>query len=670
MRKVKTADKYKPTFYMPPKVSYDWVKNPVITKPPVWCSVDLRDGNQALIDPMSLETKLEFFKLLVDIGFKEIEVGFPASSDTEYNFIRALIEKDMIPEDVTIQVLTQAREHIIKKTFEAVKGAPKAIVHLYNSTSVEQREQVFKKSKEQIKKIAVDGAKLLKKLADETEGNFMFEYSPESFSQTEPEYALEVCNAVLDVWKPSAKNKVIINLPSTVQVAMPHVFAAQIEYMSKNLKYRKDVVLSVHPHNDRGTGVSDAEFGILAGADRVEGTIFGNGERTGNVDLVTVALNMMTHGVDSGLDFSNIMEIREAYENYTGMKVHERTPYAGDLVFTAFSGSHQDAISKGMTYLSEGKTGKRWDVPYLPIDPKDVGREYESDVIRINSTSGKGGVAFVLKNQFGYSLPQAMREEVGYLIKGVSDRRHQELQPKEIKDIFKENYVLPRTVFDIRECHFKQENGIKAIVTISEKKGDYTFTAQGNGRLDAVSNAIKTYFGINYLLTVYEEHAISRGSSSKAAAYVGIAQNDKMYWGVGVDEDIIKASIAALVSAVNRLAAEQHITEGREERIVEILSFIQTHYEEATLDMIAEEFHLSKPYLSKYIKEKAGLTFQDVVKEERLKRAEALLKETDLSIENVAAEVGYENVEHFNRLFKKKHGVTPVQFRKAAQKTL
>ncbi|MDE5588351.1 MAG: 2-isopropylmalate synthase [Acetatifactor sp.] len=664
MSKVKVKEKYRKSYHMPPEVTYDWVRKDSIDKAPVWCSVDLRDGNQALIDPMSLEDKLEFFKLLVEIGFKEIEVGFPASSDTEYNFIRALIERDMIPDDVTIQVLTQAREHIIRKTFEAVKGAPHAVVHLYNSTSVEQREQVFKRDKEAIKKLAVDGAALLKKLAEETEGNFTFEYSPESFSQTEVDYALEVCNAVLDVWKPDAEHKAIINLPTTVQVAMPHVFACQIEYMHKHLKYRKNVVLSVHPHNDRGCGVSDAEFGILAGADRVEGTLFGNGERTGNVDLVTVALNMMCHGVDSGLDFSHIMKIREEYERFTGMRVHERTPYAGDLVFTAFSGSHQDAISKGMTWLKEGKSGKRWDVPYLPIDPADVGREYESDVIRINSVSGKGGVAFVLKQQFGYSLPAAMKEEVGYLVKGVSDRRHQELLPAEIFAIFEENYIAPRSVFRIPECHFKQEDGIRAEVTIEQGEVKRVIRASGNGRLDAVSNAIKTFFGMSYQLSVYEEHAISKGSSSKAAAYVGIMCDGQLYWGVGVDEDIIKASIAALASAANKLAAEQHITSGREERIVEIISYIQNDYKNVTLETLSEEFHLSKPYLSKYIKEKAGMTFQDVVKKERMKKARTMLRETGHTVETVAAEVGYENVEHFNRLFKKTYGMTPVQYRK------
>ncbi len=664
MEQTAISQKYGKTYHMPPEITYDWVQKESIEKPPVWCSVDLRDGNQALIDPMPLEDKLEFFRLLVEIGFKEIEVGFPASSDTEYNFIRALIERDMIPDDVTIQVLTQAREHIIRKTFEAVKGAPHAVVHLYNSTSVEQREQVFKKDKDAIRQLAVDGALLLKQMADETEGNFTFEYSPESFSQTEPEYALEVCNAVLDVWQPDAGHKAIINLPSTVQVAMPHVFACQIEYMHKHLKYRDNVILSVHPHNDRGCGVSDAEFGILAGADRVEGTLFGNGERTGNVDLVTVALNMMSHGVDSGLDFSHIMKIRQEYERFTGMKVHERVPYAGDLVFTAFSGSHQDAISKGMTWRNEGKSGARWDVPYLPIDPEDVGREYESDVIRINSVSGKGGVAFVLKQQFGFSLPAAMREEVGYLVKGVSDRRHQELHPSEILDIFKENYITPRKVFDIPECHFKQEKGIQAEVTIVQNGEKRVIKAGGNGRLDAVSNAIKTLFGISYQLAVYEEHAISKGSSAKAAAYVAVICDGRYYWGVGVDEDIIKASIAALTSSANKLATEQHITEGREERIVEIISFIKNDYENVTLDTLSEAFHLSTPYLSKYIREKSGLTFQELVRKERMRKARALLRETNQTIETIAAEVGYENVEHFNRLFKKNYGITPVQYRR------
>lgn len=649
---------------MPPVVTYDWVTKDYIDKAPIWCSVDLRDGNQALVEPMGLSEKLEYFKMLIEIGFKEIEVGFPAASDTEYQFIRALIERNMIPDDVTIQVLTQAREHIIKKTFEAVKGAPHAIVHLYNSTSVAQREQVFKKDKEEVKKIAVDGAVLLKSLADETEGNFTFEYSPESFPGTEVDYAVEVCNAVLDIWKPSPDRKVIINIPTTVQIAMPHVFATQIEYIHKNLKYRDSVLISVHPHNDRGCGISDAEMGVLAGADRVEGTLFGNGERTGNVDLVTVAMNMFCHGVEPGLDFSRISKIRETYEILTGMKVHERTPYAGDLVFTAFSGSHQDAISKGMAWREEGKSGERWDVPYLPIDPADVGREYESDVIRINSQSGKGGVAFILKQNFGIDVPDKMREEVGYLVKGVSDRKHQELAPGEIYQIFEDHYVCPRSVFHIADYSFKQaEDGIAAQVTIEQNKERRVIETTGNGRLDAVSNAIKLYFGITYELNVYEEHAVSRGSSSKAAAYVGIMNQGNMFWGVGIDEDIMASSIEALVSAANKLAASQNVKEGREERIVDIMKYVQNHYYDVTLEDLAESFNLSKPYLSRYIRQKSGMTFQEAVKKARLKRARKMLKESNQTVESIAETVGYETVEHFNRLFKKTYNMTPGQYR-------
>ncbi len=662
------AQKYGKSYFMPPVTTYDWVKKDTIDKAPIWCSVDLRDGNQALIEPMSLEEKLQFFEMLVKIGFKEIEVGFPAASETEYNFIRALIERNMIPEDVTIQVLTQAREHIIKKTFEAVKGAPHAIIHLYNSTSVAQREQVFRKSKEEVKQIAVDGAKLLKKLADETDGNFTFEYSPESFPGTEVDYALDVCNAVLDVWKPVKENKVIINIPTTVQIAMPHVFACQVEYFHKNLKYRDAVNISVHPHNDRGCGVSDAELGVLAGADRVEGTLFGNGERTGNVDIITVAMNMICHGVESGLDFTNITEIREVYETLTGMKVYERTPYAGDLVFTAFSGSHQDAISKGMAWWKEGKSDGRWDVPYLPIDPQDLGREYESDVIRINSQSGKGGIAFILKQNFGMSLPDKMKEEVGYLMKSVSDKKHSELAPSDVYQIFKDNYIDQREIFNIPECHFKQvEGGITAEVTIEQNKERRVIETSGNGRLDAVSNAVKLYFGISYELSVYEEHAVSRGSSSKAAAYVGIVKDGKMYWGVGIDEDIIKSSIAALVSAGNKLAQSENIKEGREERIVDIMNYVRNHYKDVTLDDLSDNFNLSKPYLSKYIKENAGITFQEAVKKARMKKARAMLKESNQTVESIAAYVGYENVEHFNRLFKKSYGMTPIQFRRESR---
>lgn len=662
---MKNFEKYERLYHMPPKVTYDWVKKDYIDKAPQFCSVDLRDGNQALIEPMSLEEKIEFFKLLVDIGFKEIEVGFPAASDTEYNFMRALIERNMIPEDVTVQVLTQAREHIIKKTFEAVKGAPHAIIHLYNSTSVAQREQVFKKDKAQIKEIAVSGAKLLKELAANTDGNFTFEYSPESFTGTEMDYALEVCNAVINVWEPTADNKVIINLPATVECSMPHVFASQVEYMHKNLAHRENVIISIHPHNDRGCGVADAELGVLAGADRVEGTLFGNGERTGNVDIITVAMNMFSHGVDPKLDFSNMSHIAAKYEEFTRMKVSPRQPYAGELVFTAFSGSHQDAIAKGMKWREDGKSEK-WTVPYLPIDPMDVGKTYDSDVIRINSQSGKGGVSYVLKEAYGITIPDKMKENVGYTIKGVSDKEHKELIPNEIYNIFMDKYVNDTPIFQIVECHFKQvDEGIVAEATIHHRNRITKVKANGNGRLDAVSNAIKQYFGISYELSMYEEHSLTKGSSSKAISYVGIVCNEKIHFGVGINPDIIKSSISALVVAVNQLDIVKQKDKPIDEKLNNIINYIQDNYTTVTLDQVAEEFHLSKPYLSKYIKDKSGETFKDIVSGIKLKKARTLLKNTSMTVENIAGTVGYENVEHFNRIFKKRYNMTPVQYRNA-----
>lgn len=647
---------------MPENPTYDWVKKDYIDKAPIWCSVDLRDGNQALIEPMSLEEKLEFFQMLVDIGFKEIEVGFPAASETEYTFLRTLIEKNMIPEDVTIQVLTQAREHIIKKTFEAVKGAPHAVIHLYNSTSVAQREQVFHKSKEEIKQIAVDGAELLRQLASEVEGNFSFEYSPESFTGTEVDYAIEVCNAVLDVWQPTPENKVIINIPATVENAMPHVFATQVEYIHKTMKYRDSVILSLHPHNDRGCGVAAAELGILAGADRIEGTLFGNGERTGNVDIITLAMNMYSHGVDPGLDFSHMSKISEAYERLTRMQVHARQPYAGQLVFTAFSGSHQDAISKGFAYHDQNNC-KIWTVPYLPIDPKDVGREYDGDVIRINSQSGKGGVSYILKQNYGMTIPKEMQEDVGYTVKDVSDKEHAELSPQQIYQIFEDKYVANTSVFQVTECHFKQVDGILADVTIVDAGGTREIKANGNGRLDAVSNAIKQYFGISYELSVYEEHALSRGSSSKAVTYVGLSCRGKKYWGVGIEEDIIKSSIEALTAAVNQIDEIKNSSGSMDERMSEIINYMQANYMTVTLDELSQKFFLSKPYLSKYIKEQSGLTFGENVKKIRMKKAKTLLKNGNMKVESIAEAVGYQNVEHFNRLFKKQYGMTPVQYR-------
>ena len=663
---MKNFEKYERQYFLPPVCEYDWVKKDYIDKAPIWCSVDLRDGNQALIEPMSLDEKLEFFQMLVDIGFKEIEVGFPAASETEFIFMRTLIERDMIPEDVTVQVLTQAREHIIKKTFEAVKGAPHAVIHLYNSTSVAQREQVFKKDKEQIKKLAVDGAELLKKLASETDGDFSFEYSPESFHGTEVEYAVEVCNAVLDVWQPDAAHKAIINIPATVETAMPHVFATQIEYVSKNLKYRDHVVLSLHPHNDRGCGVADSELGLLAGADRIEGTLFGNGERTGNVDIITLAMNMFSYGIDPLLDFADMPRIRATYERLTRMQVGDRAPYAGDLVFSAFSGSHQDAIAKGMAWREEKKL-TTWTVPYLPIDPVDVGRTYDSDVIRINSQSGKGGISYILKQNFSISMPVAMREEVGYAVKQVSDEEHKELSPQWVYEIFEENYVNRMPYFTVDECHFKQNDGIMAEATITHGGKKTIVDANGNGRLDAVSNTLKQFFGISYELSTYEEHALSHGSSSKAIAYVGITCEGKNYWGVGMDEDIIKASISALVVAVNKLPQIEQNEEGQDERLTSMLNFIQNNYQNVTLESLAEQFHLSEPYVSKYIKDKSGKTFGEHVAHIRMKRAKTLLKNGNMTVENIAYAVGYQNVEHFNRTFKKSFDMTPIQYRNEAR---
>lgn len=659
---MKNYQKYEKSYFMPPEVTYDWAKKDAVEQPPKWCSVDLRDGNQALIEPMSLDEKLEFFQMLVDIGFKEIEVGFPAASETEYQFMRTLIEKDMIPNDVTVQVLTQAREHIIKRTFEAVKGAPHAVIHLYNSTSVAQREQVFRKDKEQVKQLAIDGAKLLLKLANETDGNFTFEYSPESFHETEVDYAVEVCNAVLDAWQPTADNKAIINIPTTVENAMPHTFACQLEYVHKHLKHRENVVLSLHPHNDRGCGVATAELGILAGADRIEGTLFGNGERTGNVDIITLGMNMYSQGVDPGLDFSNMRKIRETYERLTRMQVYDRQPYSGDLVFTAFSGSHQDAIAKGMAWRDEKKCDK-WTVPYLPIDPKDVGREYDSDVIRINSQSGKGGVNYILMHSHGINLPKAMREEVGYMVKDVSDKAHKELTPDWVYQIFSDHYINTKSIFHIDECHFKQVDGITAEVTINHAGESKVITSNGNGRLDAVSNAIKQYFNISYELSFYEEHSLTKGSSSKAVAYVGIICNGKTFWGVGIDPDIIRASIEALIVAVNRIEELGSADACTDARMIEIMNYVQANYIDITLDDLAEKFFLSKPYLSKYIKEKSGMTFGDLVKKIRMKKAKALLKSSNMTVENIAMSVGYQNVEHFNRLFKKAYDMTPMQFR-------
>ena len=547
------ATKYAPGYYPVPAGYDSWVKKDHIEKAPAWCSVDLRDGNQALIVPMSLEEKLEFFQMLVKIGFKEIEVGFPAASETEYEFLRTLIEKDMIPEDVTVQVLTQCRDHIIRRTFEAVKGAPRAVIHFYNSTSVAQREQVFHKSKEEIKKIATDGAKLVKQLSQEYEGNFLFEYSPESFTGTEPEYAVEVCNAVLDVMQPTPDRPMIINLPVTVEMSMPHIYANQIEWCSKHLKYRDSVILSTHPHNDRGCGVADAELAVLAGAQRIECCLFGNGERTGNVDAITLAMNMYSHGVDPHLDFSNMPAICEVYERVTRMHVYERTPYAGALVFAAFSGSHQDAIAKGMTWRKE-KQLHQWTCPYIPIDPHDIGRTYDADVIRINSQSGKGGIGFLLQQNYGYNPPPKMREDLGYRVKDVSDHEHRELSVKEVLGVFENSYLNHTQPLNVPDAHFIQnsDGSITANVVVTGGGSTVKCTATGNGRLDAVATAIEQQTGMHFTLVHYSEHALDSDTNSRACSYVGLKwASGEETWGCGTHTDIIVAGIKALVSAIN-----------------------------------------------------------------------------------------------------------------------
>lgn len=530
-----------------------------IEKAPTWCSVDLRDGNQALVTPMKLEEKVEFFQLLVDLGFKEIEVGFPSASQIEYDFMRILIEENLIPEDVTVQVLTQCREHLIRRTFESLKGLNRAIVHIYNSTSVLQRDVVFNKSKEEVKQIAIDGTQLVKDLCGEFDGEVILEYSPESFTGTETDYAVEVCEAVLDTWGASKDKKVIINLPNTVEMDTPNVYADQIEYCCRNFKDRDRVIVSVHPHNDRGCGVAATELALMAGADRVEGTLFGNGERTGNVDIVTVAMNMYTHGIDPKLDFSEMNRIKEIYEKCTKMEVQPRSPYAGQLVFTAFSGSHQDAINKGMHRYNE-RGGGIWEVPYLPIDPSDLDRQYEP-IVRINSQSGKGGVAFVMESVFGFRLPKAMQAEFAKIVQNISESEG-EVSPERIFDTFNREYVeneepykfIRQKLIDISE-ETNNEYERRAEVTIYDHGQVRTVVGYGNGPIDAVKDAFNSNGFIYAHLLDYSEHALTSGSSAKAAAYVQLRAKGAAFseWGVGVHANITTATIKAVISAMNRV---------------------------------------------------------------------------------------------------------------------
>ena len=562
------VERYRPGYYMPPEECLDWAKRERIEQAPAWCSVDLRDGNQALITPMSLEEKLDFYRFLLGLGFKEIEVGFPAASETEYDFLRTIIEQDMIPDDVWIQVLTQSRPHIIEKTFDAIRGAKHVVVHLYNSTSFAQRQQVFRASEDAIVDLAVSGAALFNDYAAKMpETQFRFEYSPESFTGTEMEFALRICNAVIDTWQPRPERKVIINLPSTVEMSMPHVYAQQIEYMSKHLHCREDVIVSLHPHNDRGTAVAAAELGLLAGGDRVEGTLFGNGERTGNVDLITLGMNLYTHGVDPKLDFSDMPKIVKFYEDLTGMSVGYRQPYTGQLVFAAFSGSHQDAIAKGMAFRRE-RGEERWTVPYLPLDPQDVNREYETDVIRINSQSGKGGISYILEHNYGYDLPKEMASEVGYFIKEISDHAHKELSPAEVLAAFQAEYQninAPITLEDI--SWMREKDGTVADMTLNIGGEIFCLSARGNGPIDAVSNALREANpDIRYRFVDYEEHALENDSDSRASAYVVIADEaGRHFWGVGVDSDIIMASVYALITAINRENKVRHFVADQEQ---------------------------------------------------------------------------------------------------------
>lgn len=551
--------------YVPyPKVNIQNRKWPdaSITKAPVWCSVDLRDGNQALINPMGIEQKLEFFDLLVKVGFKEIEVGFPSASDTEFNFMRRLIEENRIPEDVTIQVLCQAREHLVKRTFEALKGLKKAIFHIYNSTSPAQRKYTFNKTKEEIKQIAIDGVKCVKScLKDAGDMQVRLEYSPESFSNTEIEYAVEICEAVKNEWGATVDNKIILNLPTTVECACPNIFADQIEYFCTHITNRETCIISLHPHNDRGEGVATCELGLLAGADRVEGTLFGNGERTGNLDVVTVGLNMFTQGVDPELDLSNIPVLAEKYQKLTDMSIHPRTPYAGELVFTAFSGSHQDAIRKGMAArLSMGENAV-WDVPYLPIDPHDIGRQYEG-IIRINSQSGKGGAAFILENEYGIVPPKGMHPDIGAVVKNVADAAQRELKPSEILEAFEKQWIgrtEPLKIVEIKEHHIEgatgadPEENVNVTAKVQWQGQIYDISADGNGPLDAFVSAMRKTPAPRFNITSFHEHSIGTGSDTRAMGYVQITmETGRQTWGVGRSSNVARAGIAAVVSALNQ----------------------------------------------------------------------------------------------------------------------
>ncbi len=559
MKKIinKAISKYRP-FTLIKLEDRTWPSN-VISKAPVWCSVDLRDGNQALIEPMGEEKKLRMFKLLLDIGFKEIEVGFPAASQTDFDFIRKIILEDLIPDDVTIQVLTQSRKEQINRTFESLRGAKNAILHVYNSTSTVQRRVVFKSDKKGIRKIAEDGAKwVLENSRNQPETNWRFEYSPESFTGTELPYAVEVCNAVNEIWKPTEKQKSIINLPATVELATPNIYADQIEWMCRNLENRENVIVSLHPHNDRGSAVAATELGVMAGADRIEGTLFGNGERTGNVDLVSLALNLLTQGIDPHLDFSDINPIMREVEYCNQLPIHPRHPYAGDLAFTAFSGSHQDAIKKGFDAMRE-TNNPLWEVPYLPIDPSDVGRTYE-ELVRVNSQSGKGGVAYLLERDHGLSMPRRLQIEFSQIIQKIADETGKEISRLEIWEAFQETYFKTNGTFDFIEHHIEssskekaQEDSIKLKLLKDNK--EHTIKGVGNGPIDAFINALKQDLDLSVKVLDYHQHAISTGSDAKAVAYIEVQNEGKSSWGVGMHANTVIAGLLSVISGLNKITS-------------------------------------------------------------------------------------------------------------------
>ena len=550
-----------------PVVDYperEWV-NKQIEKAPVWCSVDLRDGNQALIDPMVVSEKIEFFNYLIKLGFKEIEIGFPAASQIEFDFLRQLVDRKLIPDDVVVQVLTQCREELLERTFESIEGCKQAIVHIYNSTSTLQRDVVFNMSREEITNIAVEGVKMVKRHAAKFPGRIILEYSPESFTGTELDYALEVCNAVQREWGPTKENPMIINLPSTVEMTTPNVFADRIEWMNKHLENREAIILSVHPHNDRGTGVASAELALLAGAERVEGTLFGNGERTGNVDILNIAYNMFSQGIDPELAIEHVNESIEIYERCCKLPVHPRHPYAGKLVFTAFSGSHQDAINKGVKAMKE-RGGEYWEVPYLPIDPADIGREYEP-IVRINSQSGKGGVAFVMDTYFGFKLPKGMHREFADVIQAISEKQG-EVSPDQIMESFREEYLMKKEPIHFRKLRVddlsdetESEFDTKVTVVYTNAGVEKTFEAVGNGPIDAVKRGLQEELNVAIKILDYEEHALQSGSNSQAAAYIHLldADDGRVTYGVGVSSNITRASVRAIFSAVNRLGLGQNL---------------------------------------------------------------------------------------------------------------